>query len=210
LHLNYGYKNGQANCSTGTVAGNDGMVQCIQDTTGTSEAGRSVVYGYDSLARLNSAITSGGTGYPQWGLSWGYDRYGNRLSQSVTAGSAFSNTLTFATLPAGVGAYTNRPDGYSFDAKGNMLNDGINTLSYDVENRLVGTSGGSGVGVYVFDDGNKRVKKCLPSCTSPTSSTVYIRSGLKDIAEYDNGAPPASPSREYIYSNGSLVATLTG
>ncbi|HKV78498.1 MAG TPA: hypothetical protein VJP02_10175, partial [Candidatus Sulfotelmatobacter sp.] len=38
------------------------------------------------------------------------------------------------------GALTNRPDGYSFDASGNLLNDASNTLTYDAENRVVLTS----------------------------------------------------------------------
>ncbi len=35
-------------------------------------------------------------------------------------------------------------------------------------------------------------------------------SGGKDIAEYDNGAAVGSPSREYIYAGGQLLATITG
>ena len=37
-------------------------------------------------------------------------------------------------------------------------------------------------------------------------TTVYIFSGSKVIAEYDNGTPVAAPSREYIYSGAALVA----
>jgi RHS repeat-associated protein len=209
LLLNYGYKNGQSNCGAGTTAGNDGLIQCIQDSTGTAQAGRSVVYTYDPLARITSAVTTGSTGYPKWGLSWSYDRYGNRLAQTITAGSSYSNSLTFATLPNGVGAYTNRPDGYPFDAAGNMLYDGINNLTYDVENRLTAASSGSSGGGYVYDNHGTRVEKCLPNCTSPTSTTQYVFSGSKDIAEYDNGVSPTSPSREYIYAGGQLTATIT-
>ena len=42
------------------------------------------------------------------------------------------------------------------------------------------------------------------------SATVYIFSGSKVIAEYASGAAPNSPSSEYIYSAGQLVATLAG
>jgi RHS repeat-associated protein len=37
---------------------------------------------------------------------------------------------------------------------------------------------------------------------------VYIFSGSKVIAEYDNGAAVGSPSREYIYSGGALIAKI--
>jgi len=43
---------------------------------------------------------------------------------------------------------------------------------------------------------------------SSTSSTVYIFSGSKVIAEYDNGAMAGSPSREYIYAGGALLAKI--
>jgi len=202
--LNYGYMNGQANCGTGTTAGNDGLIQCIQDTV---DNGRSVVYTYDALGRLNTALTTGSSGYQQWGLSWVYDRYGNRLNQNQTAGSPPMNSLTFATTPAPPanppgGAYTNRPDGYLFDASGNMLNDGSNNLAYDAENCLTS----AGTGTYTCDAHGIRVKKALQGSTA----TAYIFSAGNDIAEYDNGAPATTPSREYIYLGGTLIATIQG
>ncbi len=205
--LNYGYMNGQANCGTGTTAGNDGLIQCVQDTV---DNGRSVVYGYDALNRLTSAVTTGSSGYAKWGLSESFDRYGNRLNQTVTAGTAPPNSLTFATTPTPPanppgGAYTNRPDGYSFDASGNMLNDASNNLAYDDENCLTS----AGTTTYTCDVHGWRVVKALASSTN----TAYIFSAGKDIAEYDytSSAPsPSSPSREYIYLGGKLIATIQG
>ena len=200
--LNYGYMNGQADCGTGTTARNDGLIQCIQDTV---DNGRSAVYGYDALNRLTSAITTGSTSYPAWGLSESFDRYGNRLNQTVTAGSGPPNSLSFATTPAPPanppgGAYTNRPDGYSFDVSGNMLNDGANALAYDGENCLTSSE----TTMYVCDAHGIRLKKALQGGTT----TVYIFSGEKDIAEYDNGAAVTSPSREYIYAGSALLAKI--
>ena len=161
--LNYGYMNGQANCGSGTASGNDGQIQCIQDLV---DNGRSIVYGYDPLNRLVSAVTTGSGNFAKWGLSETYDRYGNRSSQAVTAGSGPTNSLSFATTTGG-GAYTNRPDGYSFDASGNMLNDGTNTLSYDAENCLKS----AGTGTYTCDAHGSRVKKVAGT------TTVYVFSG---------------------------------
>ena len=53
-----------------------------------------------------------------------------------------------------------------------------------------------------FYDG-LRVKKISGSTT-----TVYIFSGSKVIAEYDNGAAVGSPSREYVYGGGALLAKI--
>jgi len=201
FNLRYWFQQDANNCAAGT-AGNNGQIQCITDLT---DAGRSVNYGYDLLGRLGSAVTTGSSGYAKWGLSWGYDRYGNRLNQTVTAGTAPSNTLTFSN-PGG--AQTNRPDGMCFDASGNLLQEAASpcpppspTRVYDAENDLVGYQ----TAAYTYDGNGLRVKKIVSGTT-----TVYIYSGDSDIAEYDNGAAPTSPTREYIYSSGQLVATVGG
>lgn len=85
-----------------------------------------------------------------------------------------------------------------------MTNDGSNTLAYDGASRVISSTGSASSGAYTYDGNNLRVKKVLGS-----GSTVYIFSGSKVIAEYDNGAPVASPSREYIYSGSQLLATLS-
>ena len=95
-----------------------------------------------------------------------------------------------------------------YDLGGNMTNDGQNTLVYDAENRAVSATNGGSAGAYVYDGNGLRVKKCVPNCTSPTSYTVYVFSGPKVVAEYDNGAGVGSPSREYIYSGSALVARI--
>jgi YD repeat-containing protein len=107
--------------------GNNGQIASITDTTGTQEAGRSVTYTYDALYRLSAAATTGSASYPQWGLSWTYDRYGNRAAQTVTAGTGVpSNSVT-------IDPPTNRitTSGYAYDASGNMTADGLNALTYD-------------------------------------------------------------------------------
>lgn len=173
--LNYGYMNGQANCGTSATTGNDGVIQCIQDTTdnGGPDNGRSVIYAYDPLNRLTSAVTAGSSAFGAWGLSESFDRYGNRLSQSILSGcqapvTCPTNSLSFATTPAPPanplgGAYTNRPDGFSFDPSGNMLNDGNNTLAYDAENCLVtSTNSTTGTGTYTCDAHGIRVVPQFP------------------------------------------------
>ena len=70
------------------------------------------MYAYDELERLISASTTAGT---NWGLSWSFDGFGNRLSQTVTQGSGPSGV----TL---VNGNTNRISsaGYAYGSKGNM------------------------------------------------------------------------------------------
>jgi len=185
------------NYSYGSAGGNNGQIAEITDS---QDSGRDVTYTYDALARLATAVTTGSTSYPQWGLQWKYDRYGNRTDQIVTAGSAPSSSLTFAD-PGG--AQTNHPDGYSFDLNGNMINDGQNTLVYDAENHVTSSSGSLGSGAYNYDGNGLRVEK-----VSGSTTTVYVFSGSKVIAEYDNGAAPSSPTREYVYLGGNLLAKI--
>jgi hypothetical protein len=60
------------------------------------------------------------------------------------------------------------------------------------------------LGNYEKYDGNGlRIKK-----VSASTATVYVFSGSKVIAEYVNGAAPSSPTREYLYSRGTLLAKI--
>jgi hypothetical protein len=192
--LNYWYKTDSTNCPSAPSAGN-GQVRCINDSV---DNGRSVVYGYDPLYRLTTAVTTGSTAYPKWGLSETYDRYGNRSAQAVTAGSGPSNSVT-------INATNNRISGspYAYDANGNMTNDGSNTLVYDGESQLASSTGGSGSGTYTFDGHGLRVKK-----VSGGTTTVTIFSGRLDIAEYFNGAAPSAPGNEFIYSGSQRILLI--
>ena len=80
---------------------------------------------YDALNRLTSAqnagtncaatTVNGKTEY--WGNSYGYDAWGNLLQKSVTKCSAENFSA--------VALANNRLSGYSYDAAGNMTNDGL-------------------------------------------------------------------------------------
>jgi RHS repeat-associated protein len=184
--LNYGY---------GAAGSNNGQISAITDNV---DAGRSVAYVYDNLARLSTATTIGSTSYPKWGLQETYDRYGNRTAQAVTSGTAPANSVA-------VNAITNQitTSGYSYDANGNMTKDGSNTLTYDGENHALTSSGSLGSGTYSYDGNGLRVTK-----VSASTTTVYVFSGSKAIAEYVNGVAPTSPTREYIYTGNTLIAKI--
>ncbi|HWG20705.1 MAG TPA: RHS repeat-associated core domain-containing protein, partial [Terracidiphilus sp.] len=134
------------------------------------------------------------------------DRYGNRLSQTVTAGSGPSSNLSFSS--------NNQPTGYTFDSSGNMTVEPFsppNNMTYDGENRMTAFSGNGGAATYTYDGNGLRVVKSVQGGTT----TVSIRAGSSVIAEYDNGAVPTSPSREYIYNPAGgattgLLAMISG
>ena len=74
-------------------------------------SGEEVTYQYESLQRLASATTTG----PEWGLSFGYDGFGNKVRQTVTKGSGPAMSLSVSGL-------TNRLTGagYTYDLNGNL------------------------------------------------------------------------------------------
>jgi RHS repeat-associated protein len=170
--------------------GNNGQITSITDAV---DSGRSTAYTYDSLNRLSIAVTTGDSNYPQWGLSFAYDRYGNRTNQTVTAGTAVANSVA-------VSATTNHitTAGYSYDANGNVTNDGSNVISYDAENRLVSSSGSLGSGTYSYGAFGIRAVKVSGGVT-----TVSIYDGNNAIAEYTSGAL----ANEYVYLADQLIAS---
>ncbi len=115
--------------------------------------GEDVVYAYDELERLISASTTAGA---SWGLSWSFDGFGNRLSQTVTQGTGPSSV----TLMNG---NTNRISsaGYAYDPNGNMTQmpkgSGSMTLDYDLSNRVSGLSHPDGTEQYRYAPDNRRV-----------------------------------------------------
>jgi RHS repeat-associated protein len=141
-----------------------------------------------------------------------HGRYRNMIQEQSTAASVGTTCLA-------VSASTNQVTGtcavnpltsYTYDANGNMLGDGVNSsMTYDAANHLISLyNSSSGGAAYVYDGNGNRVKKCVPNCSSPTTTTVYIFSGSKVIAEYPNGATGTSFSAEYLYAGGQLVATI--
>jgi len=126
-----------------SATADDGKIVSKTDGDGT------VQYGYDSLGRLATAATTG----PQWGLSYLYDGFGNRLQQNVTkagAGYAPPSSNLF------VDPSTNRVNSWSYDANGNATSiPGVGAVSYDWANRVSGVGGES----YGYDPGNKRLWK---------------------------------------------------
>jgi RHS repeat-associated protein len=76
-------------------------------------------------------------------------------------------------------------------------------MTYDGENRMTAYSGTAG---YAYDGNGLRVAKSVSGGTT----TVSIFSGSSVLAEYDNGAAPSAPSREYVYGGLGLLAMFSG
>lgn len=151
-------------------------------------------YGYDEFDRLTSRTVTTGTAQ---NFTWGYDRWGNRTSQIVTAGSGPQPQYSFNTA-------NNRITGYSYDAAGNMTNDGYYSYTYDAEGNVTAVNGGS-TAQYVYNALNQRVQTVVGSTktefvynvngrrvsiwngTSNTQIQGQYYWGSKPVAFYKNG-----------------------
>jgi len=100
---------------------------------------------YDAFNRLATASFSlGATTF-----SYSYDRWGNRLAQSAPQGGPDPSYT--------VNTANNQITTFSYDALGNVLNDGFHSYLYDAENNVIKVDGGS-TAVYTYDALNKRVR----------------------------------------------------
>ncbi len=176
----------------------DGNVLAAQDSVNGNWS-----YGYDDFNRLITATNSA----PQQGYSYAYDRYGNRWQQNLTAGSGSSVMATFTGAGSassngncyhGAGP-TNQPDGYCYDAAGNMLWDGQHHYTYDGENRIIAVDGGQ-TASYVYDGGGQRIRKVS---AAGTADYVYDLAGhaVTEVSGFGQW------NRSEVYANGRHLAT---
>lgn len=145
---------------------------------------------YDDMNRL---VSSNKTGQ---GFSYVYDRFGNRWQQNLTAGSGPNPSYSFDA--------NNRITGSSmtYDAAGNVTNDGNHSYTYDAENRIVSVDGGA-TASYLYDASGLRVRK-----TSSAGTVDY----LYDLADHvvTELSSAGGWNRGELYVAGRHVATYSG
>jgi RHS repeat-associated protein len=126
-----------------------------------------ITFGYgDGFNRLTSRTVTSGT---LQNYTYAYDRYGNRVSQTpLQGGYTFNPTIN----PVNNQITTS---GYTYDAAGNMLNDGVHSYQYDAEGNLVQVDGGS-TAKYVYDVFNQRVHV---QTASATTEYIYDYAGRR-------------------------------
>jgi RHS repeat-associated protein len=157
------------NCSGGTAIygtasrWNGSQMQTQSDTV----LNQGITFGYgDGFNRLTSRTVTSGT---LQNYTYAYDRYGNRVSQTpLQGGYTFNPTIN----PANNQITTS---GYTYDAAGNMLNDGVHSYQYDAEGNLVWVDGGS-TAKYVYDVFNQRVHV---QTSSATTEYIYDYAGRR-------------------------------
>jgi RHS repeat-associated protein len=204
----------QYNFSLGVADnGNPAQVANRRDPTRTQN------FVYDGLNRLTSAQTqTTGVTIPNpncWGLTFGYDAWGNLLSSSTTgpAGCGEPIPLNVTVNASNRIAYNNIANqitNYCYDSAGNLIyitapaaspgnpcpTSGSYQYTYDAENHLISTASVT----YTYDGDGKRVEKS-------NGKLYWYGTGSTPLDETDAaGNTNNSSFNEYIFFNGSRTA----
>jgi RHS repeat-associated protein len=154
---------------------------------------QTIDYTYDPLYRLTSADYSGGDSY-----SYTYDAVGNRLSQDDIVGglpTSLAYTYDIANRLTAVGSVS-----YTWDANGNLLNDGTNTYAYDSANRLKAVSGGQTAVSYTYNGLGNRLQQ-----TANSTTITYVNdlnAGLTQVL--------SDGTNTYLYGNVRIAQLPAG
>lgn len=200
LTTTYGYDNGNR-----LVAVNNPIGSSFAYTLDASGKRLSVVdsllgtttYSYDGLGRLT------GESGPAGNIGYSYDAVGNRQSKTVN-GVSVGYTYDANDRMLSEGTKT-----FGYDGNGNTTSADGQTLTYDFENRLVSTTGGtSGATQYVYDASGNRIQRIVGGSVSSYlvdtlggyGNVVEERGGLIGnlVARYDYGVDLARMDRAGI------------
>ena len=176
--------------SSVTYSGNSNILSAIDSVNGTWSS-----YTYDDFNRLVSSSCTANCPQtqPSLGFSYVYDRYGNRWSQTATGGGTWNQ-------PSYSFDANNRiASGFTYDAAGNITNDGTYTYTYDAENRIAQVNGGTAV--YTYDAEGRRVAK---HAGSANYEYLYDLGG-RAVTELLAGT--ATTNRTEAYAGGRHLAT---
>jgi RHS repeat-associated protein len=163
--------------------------------TGISDAGSSALswtYGYDSLDRLNAATSTGTT------QGWTYDANGNRLTESGSTPSTYTNSATSNRVSSISGSL---PRTYGYDVVGNTLSYGTATFTYNNRGRMATATNVGTTATYTYNAFGQRVRRATSSAT-----TVYLYDEAGHLAgEYTS---TGALIQETVWLGDIPVATL--
>ena len=121
--------------------------------TGISDAmdpALSWTYGYDLLDRLNAASRTGTT------QGFTYDANGNRLSQTGTTPSTYTNAGTSNRVSSISGSLART---YAYDSAGNTLSYAGATFTYNNRGRMASATQGGVTASYTYNALGQRIKR---------------------------------------------------
>ena len=150
-------------------------------------------FAYDDLNRLTSGSGTFGTNQAQQNCAYAYNAIGDITNK---CGAVFS--YGDVMHPSAVTFNPTTGKSYTYDANGNMLTRGNQTLTWDIDNRVSSVSiTGGGTTSMEYDYSGARVKK-----SAPTGITLYPFSGY----EID----PNGVITKFIRVGGESIASKRG
>ena len=170
---------------------------------------RSQNFTYDFLNRLATAQTqTTGVTIPNsncWGLTFGYDPWGNLLSSAISGPSGCSEPLAlnvYATKNNQLSASATQQTGYCYDSAGNLLDQATcpanppHAYVYNAENQLISAGGVT----YSYDGDGRRVMK--------SSGTLYWYGTSSDPLDETDLAGDTNNSSffEYVFFGSKRIA----
>jgi RHS repeat-associated protein len=158
----------------------------VMGITNNRDTTRSQNFSYDALNRIATAYTSGNL----WGETFQIDPWSNLNKILAYSGKPQPENLNQ------MAGNNNRFTGMSYDAAGNLLNDGASTYFYDAESRI---QTGAGV-TYTYDGDGRRVQKS-------SGKLYWYGVGSDPLDETDAAGNTNNTSfNEYIFFNGKRIA----
>jgi RHS repeat-associated protein len=201
--------------------GTNGLVSSHSDgSLGVSHAG----YTWDDIGRLTSQSDNfaGSSSDVTWTL--GYNP-ASQIVSDVRDNDSYAWTGAVSVNRSynvnGLNQYTSAGSAsFTYDDNGNLIGDGTNSYTYDVENRLVSAVSGTVTTSLTYDPVGRlyEVKKKTGATTN--SDTLFVYDGDALVLEYDNtqATPPvtnryvhganAAADDPLIWYSGATLATL--
>jgi RHS repeat-associated protein len=155
-------------------------------TSLTLPNGVTVGYSVDNDSRITGLTYSAGS--MQLGnLTYGYDADGRVTSKNGTlAAIALPTSVSGNTFNADNGMTAFGGASLSYDANGNLTNDGTNTYTWDARNHLTAISGAA-TASFTYDAFGRRVSKTIAG-----ASTQFLYDIFNSVQEIQAGAPSAN------------------
>lgn len=153
------------------------------------DAAKAKHFSYDLLDRLDGYTAANEA------QAFQYDPNGNR-----TAKTENGNTTAYGIQPSSNRLTQVGNTAQTYDANGNLLNDGTHSYTYNAQNRLAGVDGNT---VYTYNADDQRVKK-----TTQQGTTLYAWDNDRIIGEYTQGNPSGAQASETVYFGSTPVALI--
>ena len=186
--VNYSYDNADRLTS---IAQGQAIVSFAYDvadrlTTKTFPSGVMAEYDYDAASQLTGITYKLGES-TLGDLTYDYDQAGQRIK----VGGSYARVSLPQTLSAATHNDANRltqrdAASFTYDANGNLTNDGVNTYTWDARNQLTSISG-SVTASFHYDPFGRRINKTVNG-----QSTGFLYDGADVVQEQSGGAVSAN------------------